>query len=54
MLGILANGPTWEICPKKKKKNPSINQCGEKGSGGGITYPPDLSIWTIQNQKIKN
>ncbi len=36
MLGILANGPIWEICPPKKKTH-SINQCGEKG-GGGITY----------------
>ncbi len=34
MLGILVNRPTWEICPKKKKKNPGINQCGEKGGGG--------------------
>jgi hypothetical protein len=33
MLEILANGLTWEICPKKKK-NPDINQCGEKGGGG--------------------
>jgi hypothetical protein len=30
---------------KKKKKNPGINQCGEKGGEGrGITYPPDLWI----------
>jgi hypothetical protein len=37
MLEILANGPTLKICPKKKtKKNPGINQCGEKG--GGMYY----------------
>jgi hypothetical protein len=40
----------------KKKKTPGINQCGEKGGGGGggIKYPPDIWIFAIQNQKIKN
>jgi hypothetical protein len=38
MLEILANGPP------QKKKNPGINQCGEKGSGGGITYLSVLCI----------
>jgi hypothetical protein len=38
MLGILANGPTWEICPQKKKKKPGNNQCGEKGGGGGVLH----------------
>jgi len=33
-----------KFAPKRKKKNPGINQCGEKGGGGGITYPPDLWI----------
>ncbi len=23
---------------KKKKKNPGINQCGEKGGGGGVLH----------------
>ncbi len=40
MLGIIANGITWEICPKKKY--PGINQCGEKGDAGGFTYPPEM------------
>ncbi len=34
---ILANEPTWKICPKKKK-NPGTNQCGEKGGGGGVLH----------------
>jgi hypothetical protein len=25
--------------PPKKKKNPGINQCGEKGGGGGYYIP---------------
>ncbi len=32
MLEILANGPTWEICPPKKKK-PSINPEQPAGKG---------------------
>jgi len=24
--------------PPKKKKNPGINQCGEKGGGGGVLH----------------
>jgi hypothetical protein len=52
MLGILANGPTWEICLKKKKKKKTLvlTNVEKRAVGGGITYPPDLWIWTIQNQ----
>ncbi len=40
--------------PKKKKKNPGINQCGEKGDGGGgITYPPDQNQRTISSGYLK-
>jgi hypothetical protein len=51
MLGILANVPTWEIW---EKKTLVLTNVGKRAVGGDITYPPDLWIWTIQNQKIKN
>ncbi len=49
--------------PQKKKQNPSINQCGEKG-GGGITYPLEkavgggggityLPVWKFQNYQFR-
>jgi hypothetical protein len=40
MLGILAMDLIDKFAQKKKKKNPSINQCGEKGDGGGGYYIP--------------
>ncbi len=36
--------------PKKKKKNPGINQCGEKGGGGGY-YIPSGSVEKLENQQ---
>ena len=57
MLGILANGRTWEICPQKKKKTMVLTNVGKRAVGGGITYPPDLWIWTssgyLKISKIK-
>ncbi len=48
-----------KFAPKKKQKtlvltNVEKRAVGKGVGGGGITYPPDLWIWTIQNQKIKN
>jgi hypothetical protein len=37
--------------PKKKKKNPGINQCGEKG-GGGYYIPTGSEDWKIQNHQL--
>ncbi len=41
-----------KFAPKKKKKNPGINQCGEKGGGGGY-YIPSGSV-DLNNSKPKN
>jgi hypothetical protein len=51
MLGILAK----KICPKKKKSNLSINQCGKKG-GGGYYIPArfrTISIGYLKINRIK-
>jgi hypothetical protein len=41
--------------PKKKKKTLVLTNVGKRAvGGGGITYPPELWILKINNQKIKN
>jgi hypothetical protein len=41
-----------KFAPKKKKKNPGINQCGEKGGEGGY-YIPSGSV-DLNNSEPKN
>jgi hypothetical protein len=42
MLEILANGPTWKICPKKKKK-PILTNVRKRAVGG--YYIPVGSVY---------
>jgi hypothetical protein len=42
-----------KFAPKKKKKNPGINQCGEKGGGRGGYYIPSGSV-DLNNSEPKN
>jgi hypothetical protein len=42
-----------KFAPKKKKKNPGINQCGEKGGGGVLHTLRICGFEQFRTKKLK-